>query len=95
MTNDYRIRGTAADGQIRFIALTSQGIVEEARKRHHTSPVMTAALGRLMSAGLLMSADMKGEKWVISLITTMYTIINKDGRDEYSVRWRFNDSSLI
>ena len=36
-------------------------------------------------------ADMKGEKWVISLITTMYTIINKDGRDEYSVRWRFND----
>ena len=32
MTNDYRIRGTAANGQIRFIALTSQGIVEEARK---------------------------------------------------------------
>ncbi len=67
MTNDYRIRGTAADGQIRFIALTSQGIVEEARKRHHTSPVMTAALGRLMSAGLLMSADMKGEKDLLTL----------------------------
>ena len=67
MTSDYRIRGTAADGQIRFIALTTQGIVEEARRRHHTSPVMTAALGRLMSAGLLMSADMKGEKDLLTL----------------------------
>lgn len=36
-------------------------------------------------------ADSKGEKWVISLMTTMHTITNKDGRDEYSVCWRFRD----
>ena len=43
--------------------------------------------------GLLMEkqADKKGEKWVFSLLTTMHTITNKDGRDDYSVRWRFSD----
>ena len=65
--SDYRIRGTAADGQIRFLAATTRDIVEEARNRHNTSPVMTAALGRLMTAGLLMSADMKGEKDLLTL----------------------------
>lgn len=36
-------------------------------------------------------ADKRDEKWEISLFTTMHTIINKDGLDEYSVRWRFKD----
>ena len=67
MNKDYRIRGTAADGQIRFIAVTSRETVEDARRLHGTSPVMTAALGRLMSAALLMSADMKGEKDLLTL----------------------------
>ncbi len=65
--SDYRIRGTAADGQIRFLAATTCGVVEKARNHHNTSPVMTAALGRLMTAGLLMSADMKGEKDLLTL----------------------------
>ncbi|MCR4605792.1 MAG: Hsp33 family molecular chaperone HslO [Eubacterium sp.] len=64
---DYRIRGTAADGQIRFLAATTRGVAEEARKRHNTSPVMTAALGRLMTAALLMASDMKGEKDLLTL----------------------------
>lgn len=43
--------------------------------------------------GLLVDkqADSKGEKWVLSLMTTMHTIINNDGRDDYSVCWRFED----
>ena len=43
--------------------------------------------------GLLVDkqADSNGEKWVISLMTTMHTIINKDGRDDYSVCWCFKD----
>ena len=43
--------------------------------------------------GLLVDkqADMRDEKWEISLLTTMHTVTNKNGRDEYSVRWRFKD----
>ena len=65
--NDYMVRATAADGAIRAFAVTSKHLVEEARKRHDTSPVMTAALGRLLSAGTMMGAMMKGEKDLLTL----------------------------
>ncbi len=65
--SDYLIRGTAASGQIRFLCVSARGVAEEARKRHGTSPVMTAALGRLLSAGLMMGAMMKEEKDLLTL----------------------------
>ena len=49
---DYVIVATAAQGQIRAYAATTRGIAEEARRAHDTSPVATAALGRLLTAGL-------------------------------------------
>ena len=49
--SDYVIRATAADGEIRAFASTTRDLVEEARKAHNTSPVATAALGRLLTAG--------------------------------------------
>lgn len=65
--SDYIVRGIAADGQIRaFAALTTQ-TVEAARVAHNTSPVATAALGRLLTAGGMMGAMMKGEKDVLTL----------------------------
>ena len=64
---DYMVRAAAADGQIRAFAVTSAGLVEEARKAHDTSPVATAALGRLMSAGAMMGAMMKGEQDLLTL----------------------------
>lgn len=64
---DYVIRATAADGQIRAFAATTRDLVEEARKAHNTSPVATAALGRLMTAGVMMGVDMKGEDDVLTL----------------------------
>ena len=64
---DYLIRAMAADDQIRAFAITSKNIVEEARRRHNTSPVATAALGRLLSAGSMMGSMMKGEKDVLTL----------------------------
>lgn len=64
---DYIVRATAADSQIRAFAITSRNLVEEARKRHNTSPVATAALGRLMTAGAMMGAMMKGEQDVLTL----------------------------
>ena len=46
---DYIVRATAGDGQIRAFAVDSRETVEAARKRHDTSPVVTAALGRLLA----------------------------------------------
>lgn len=65
--NDYMIRAIAADGQIRAFAATTKDLAEEARRRHNTSPVVTAALGRLLTAGVMMGSMMKGEKDTITL----------------------------
>lgn len=65
--SDYIIRATAADSQIRAFAITSRELVEEARKRHGTSPVVTAALGRLLSAGAMMGTMMKEEQDLLTL----------------------------
>ena len=59
---DYIVRATAAENQIRAFAITSREMVETAREAHNTSPVVTAALGRLLSAGAMMGTMMKGEK---------------------------------
>lgn len=64
---DYIIRATAAQGQIRAFAATTAEMVEEARKAHNTSPVATAALGRLLTAGAMMGCDMKGEEDLLTL----------------------------
>lgn len=64
---DYIVRGTAANGQIRCFAITSRNLVEEARERHNTSPVVTAALGRLLTGGALMGVMMKNEKDLLTL----------------------------
>lgn len=67
MRNDYIVRATAADSSIRAFAITSKGIVEEARRRHDTSPVVTAALGRLLTGGAMMGVMMKGEKDLLTI----------------------------
>lgn len=64
---DYVVRGTAANGQIRAFAAATRDLTEEARKAHNTSPVATAALGRMLSAGVMMGAMMKGEKDLLTL----------------------------
>lgn len=64
---DYIVRGVAAEGKIRCYAITARNLTEEARQRHGTSPVVTAALGRLLSAGAMMGAMMKGEKDLMTL----------------------------
>jgi molecular chaperone Hsp33 len=64
---DYIIRATAANNQIRAFACTTKQTVEEARRIHNTTPVATAALGRLLSAGVMMGAMLKNEKDLITL----------------------------
>lgn len=64
---DYIIRATAADNSIRAFAATTRETVEYARKCHNTSPVATAALGRLLTAGSMMGSMMKEEKDLLTL----------------------------
>lgn len=61
------VRATAADAQIRAFACTTKDTVEAARQAHNTSPVVTAALGRLLSAGAMMGSMLKGEKDLLTL----------------------------
>ena len=58
---DYIIRATAAGDTVRAFAIRSTELTAEARELHHTFPVVTAALGRLLSAGAMMGSMMKGE----------------------------------
>ncbi len=64
---DCLVRATAADHQIRAFAATTKETVETARRYHNTSPVATAALGRLLTAGAMMGAMMKGERDIMTL----------------------------
>ena len=64
---DYRVRATAANHQVRIFAATTRELVETARQAHNTSPVATAALGRLLTAGAMMGSMQKGENDKLTL----------------------------
>ena len=64
---DYIVRATAADGQIRAFAAYTKDVVEEARRRHNTSPTATVALGQLLTAGTMMGAMMKNDTDILTL----------------------------
>ena len=55
--SDYIIRGMAADKQVRFFAANTKDLVEKARRIHNTSPIATAALGRLMTGTAMCKND--------------------------------------
>ncbi len=59
--SDYIVRGMAANNQVRFFACNSTDTVEKARITHNTSPVVTNALGRLLTGGVLMGAMCKND----------------------------------
>lgn len=65
--SDYIIKATAAKGMVRAFATTTKDLVEEAKNIHNTSPVATAAMGRLLSAGAMMGSMMKGERDLLTL----------------------------
>ncbi len=64
---DIILRGTAADNQVRFFSAYTKQVVETAREIHNTSPVATAALGRLLTAGSIMGSMCKNDSDVLTL----------------------------
>lgn len=64
---DYIVRATAANAQIRAFAITSRELVEKARSIHDTSPVITAGLGRFLTAAAMMGSMLKGEKDMLTM----------------------------
>ena len=65
---DHMVRGVAADGMIRAFALTARQTVQTAHENHQTSPLVTAALGRLMMGALMMGSHFKEPDELITLI---------------------------
>lgn len=65
--SDYIVRATAANNQIRAYAATTRELCEHAHKIHETSPAVTVALGRLLTAGSLMGSMMKNDDEVLTL----------------------------
>ena len=61
MTHDYIVRGLAYDGEIRAYAATTES-VQEAQTRHYTWPTASAAMGRTMTATVMMGAMLKGDQ---------------------------------
>ncbi|MFW3459362.1 Hsp33 family molecular chaperone HslO [Staphylococcus caprae] len=62
MTHDYIVRGLAYDGEIRAYAVITTESVQEAQTRHYTWPTASAAMGRTMTATVMMGAMLKGDQ---------------------------------
>ena len=65
--SDYIVRATAASESIRAFAIVSTEMVEYARQVHNASPVVTAGLGRMLSAAAMMGITLKNEKDLLTL----------------------------
>ena len=66
--SDIIIKGRSKNNEVRFFAAYTKELVEKARQTHNTSPICTAALGRLLTAGAMMGTMAKNETDMLTLI---------------------------
>lgn len=59
---DYLVKALGYNGQVRAYAVSSTETIGEAQRRHYTWPTASAALGRTMTAGVMMGSMLKGEE---------------------------------
>ncbi len=64
---DKLIRGNSTDGSIRVFTAVTTDLVNEAHRIHATSATVSAALGRLLTAGAILGAQLKSEKDSLTL----------------------------
>ena len=67
IVKDYMIHAMAAKNEIRAYAITAHDTVETARSGHDTSPVVTAALGRMLMGAAMMGMMMQDDRDLITL----------------------------
>lgn len=67
MQEDHILRVTAANGMIRAFFADLRNTVNKASDIHKTTPVMSAALGRLISAGAMMGLMLKDKDDLLTL----------------------------
>ncbi|MFP3421329.1 Hsp33 family molecular chaperone HslO [Bacillus sp. SIMBA_154] len=58
---DYLVKALAYDGKVRAYAANTTDTINEAQRRHHAWPTASAAIGRTMTATVMMGAMLKGE----------------------------------
>ena len=82
---DNIVKFLAYNGRIAITCAETTMLVEKARNTHDLSPVATAALGRLLTMGVIMGSDLKSEKDNITLqikgdgpIGRMVAVVNKN-----------------
>lgn len=87
MKKDYFIRAIDKEGRIRVFVSSTSKMVEEARKIHNSSATATAAMGRALTAGVLMGGMMKNESDLLSLkisgdgpVGNILVVAKNDGR---------------
>lgn len=59
---DYLVKALGYNGQVRAYAVSTTETVGEAQRRHNTWPTASAALGRAVTAGVMMGAMLKGDE---------------------------------
>lgn len=67
MTMDNFCKVLTGDGMVRGLALDATQIVEQARRIHDTTPVMTAALGRVLTAASMLGSLLKSRDNTLTL----------------------------
>ncbi|HBQ25570.1 MAG TPA: Hsp33 family molecular chaperone HslO [Syntrophomonas sp.] len=67
ITSDYLLKAMDKNKQVRVNIAHTTTLVEEARRRHNTSATASAALGRVLTAALIMGSDLKNEKDALTL----------------------------
>jgi len=67
ITRDYLLKAMDKDKRVRVTIAHTTALVEEARRRHNTSATASAALGRVLTAALIMGSDLKNEKDALTI----------------------------
>lgn len=64
---DYLLKIIDEDQNVRVFLASTTDLVEEAHRRHNTSATASAALGRVLTAAVMMGSDLKGQEDILTL----------------------------
>ena len=91
--SDQLVRAISKDGFVKAAAVSTRALTERARQIHQTSPVATAALGRLLAAGSMMGNELKGDGSSVTLrikgdgpLGTLLVVADNEGNVRGSVQ---------